>query len=840
MKRLILFGGILLSFWSCQQEKNNPTESNPQQENITDEDLAQLTPEQQFNQHLVVELPALLQQNIDSLAQWVNATKVGGLILTDWNLDSIQALHLNLDSTATIQPLIMDNFWDRMAVNPYRFEEINRNLTELKYQQFLVQSGINLVDFNGFFDTLSRAKEFLTLEHKFPKGKPTDYLDFINAITNSSSVVQIEMTDLDSINYEGIKAQYNFKGIFISQPKDVENAINSGADLVIVNGLDQIGTHKLVQTEITKKSTKNLLELKTQINHPSKTQPASQLLKFSKLNFQQKGSALLQNEKNLIPVKSLKFKKLNKYTPTEIKKVTQSSGTKYLVLPDTLNQEVLQNFSKVKPKDKLIVCFSNPSYYSTLKELPQLVFVPNIQPFNRSILEEQLKGNLSFSADFILDKDLIKGQKITSTKLSRTPPEFVGINSKKLRQVDYLVRNAMNGRAFPGCQVLVAKQGSIIFDKSYGHHSYKRQITTKANSVYDLASITKIVSTTLMGMKLYEMGLYNLNDSINIFFPDSLKDYLDYPSTIKDITFQELFIHKSGLPAGFPILKYMQYTNEQIQRYDLYYCDFNDTLYNVQVAENFYMENVYQDSMWLQFHKLWLDKEKPYKYSDVNMNLLYFLFRSIIENNPKTFDFNERKKKLEGRNLYVEYLYKTFYKPLEMNSTMYKPLQKINKNRIVPTENESYWRKQLLQGYVHDPNSALHGGVAGNAGIFSTTNDMVKLLQMWVNGGVYEGKRYLKLETINLFTSTQPNSHRGLGFNKRTLDNAAYAMADSASVNTYGHTGFTGTCFWIDPDNEMVYVFLSNRVHPKVNKRIYQYALRKNVHQVFYDAIMLE
>ena len=215
-----------------------------------------------------------------------------------------------------------------------------------------------------------------------------------------------------------------------------------------------------------------------------------------------------------------------------------------------------------------------------------------------------------------------------------------------------------------------------------------------------------------------------------------------------------------------------------------------------------------------------------------------FLFKSIIQNNPKTFDFKGSTKKLKGRNLYVEYLYKTFYKPLEMKSTMYQPLNEIGKNRVVPTENESYWRKQLLQGYVHDPNSALHGGIAGNAGIFTTTNDLIKLLQMLLNKGVYNNQRFLEPETIELFTSTQPETHRGLGFNKRTLTNSAYAMADSASVNTYGHTGFTGTCFWVDPDTEIAYVFLSNRVHPKINNRMYQYAIRKNVHQVFYDAMI--
>jgi CubicO group peptidase (beta-lactamase class C family) len=394
----------------------------------------------------------------------------------------------------------------------------------------------------------------------------------------------------------------------------------------------------------------------------------------------------------------------------------------------------------------------------------------------------------------------------------------------------------MSGRSFPGCQVLVAKNGSVIFDKQYGHHTYDRELPVKQNSVYDIASLTKIVSTTLMAMKLSEMQLFDLNDSLGKYFPDSLDDYLERPSTIRNVTFQELLTHTSGLPAGFPIYRYMIYTNAEVGRFDKYYCDVEDDFFATEVAENLFLEKEYQDTMWLQLHKIWINEAKPYKYSDVNMNTMYFMMRSLIENNPKQFDFKDNKKDLKGRNLYVEFLYKYFYKSLEMTSTQYNPTKSIAKNRLVPTENESYWRKQLLQGHVHDPNAALHGGVAGNAGIFTTTNDLVKLLQMWLNGGEYNGVRYLNEETIQQFTMTQPNSHRGLGFNKGTITNSAYAMADDASVDTYGHTGFTGTCFWVDPESELIYIFLANRVHPTVNNRMYEYAIRKNVHQVFYDA----
>jgi len=175
-----------------------------------------------------------------------------------------------------------------------------------------------------------------------------------------------------------------------------------------------------------------------------------------------------------------------------------------------------------------------------------------------------------------------------------------------------------------------------------------------------------------------------------------------------------------------------------------------------------------------------------------------------------------------------------------MERTGYNPNNQFSKNEIVPTENERYWRKQLLHGYVHDPNAALHGGVAGNAGIFSTTNDLAILAEMWLNKGTYRGKQFLREETVNQFIQTQPSSHRGLGFNKPSMNTGAFGCADSASLKTFGHTGFTGTCIWIDPENELTYIFLSNRVHPTVNNRIYNYGIRRRTHQYFYSGNLLQ
>ena len=195
-----------------------------------------------------------------------------------------------------------------------------------------------------------------------------------------------------------------------------------------------------------------------------------------------------------------------------------------------------------------------------------------------------------------------------------------------------------------------------------------------------------------------------------------------------------------------------------------------------------------------------------------------------------------KKNEQKTRDLFVELLYTKIYNELTMAHTKYKPLQHYPKNTIVPTENERFWRKQVLRGHVHDPNAALYGGIAGNAGIFSTTNDLAILCEMLRQKGMYAGKRYFKTETVEKFTSAQPNSFRGLGFNKPSMNTSAFGCAYSAPQATYGHTGFTGTCFWVDPVNNISFVFLSNRVYPQVNNRIYQYGIRRTIHQLAYDS----
>jgi len=835
--KTILCIGLISFAFACQNKpENKPSLTANKTEVDNSVDLSGMSNLHQYTQHLIINLPLESQNNIDSLVNWVNVNQPGGLIVNNWNLDSVKTLTKALSGLPIIQPFIIDDFWARLESKPYAFTTANPKLIDNKYAKYFENSGVSLVNYanlNPQLKTNAQSIDFKfvihNLSHKLSKK--------IKAIKNSSFNIWIDLSVIHKFDIKKYKQLFNLKGLIIAKSKKANDALNLSADLVIQNDFEIDNTQFKI-TDNFKKSTQHILKLKKSISYRTSASSSEALKKYTQYNFQQKASCILKNKKQLIPVESVKQYKLKEYTVKSLSVILNKTKPKYIILPDTLKAKDVQILDKIKTKDNLIIVFSNPVYYSILKKVPYLVFVPPFKTINIQILEEQLKGKLPLEGDFVYKDKVIKCIKTESSQLATTPAEYVGIDSKKLRKINYLVNETIRGRAFPGCQVIGVKNGSIIYNQSFGYHTYDKKIKVKQNSVYDIASLTKIVSTTLMAMKLYEQNKFKLNDSLHQYLPDSLTKILGKKSTLSNITFQELLIHKSGLPSGFPIYKFLKYTTDSIGRFDKYYCDMPDEIYNTEVAKNYYLEQAYQDSMWLTLNQITLNQSKPYKYSDVNMNTLYFMLKSMIHNSPSTYGFKGSKKANQTKNLYVNYLYKTFYRALNMTSTYYQPTKHIKLNRLVPTEKETFWRKQLLQGFVHDPNSALHGGIAGNAGIFTTTNDLVLLLQMLLNEGVYDNKRYLEAETIQKFITTQPNSHRGLGFNKRTMTNSAYAMADSASVNTYGHTGFTGTCFWIDPDTEIIYVFLANRVHPKVSNKMYQYGIRKAIHQVFYDALL--
>lgn len=422
-------------------------------------------------------------------------------------------------------------------------------------------------------------------------------------------------------------------------------------------------------------------------------------------------------------------------------------------------------------------------------------------------------------------------------------PEEVGMYRDSLLKIDTIMAEAIQEKATPGGQVLVARDGIVVWHKAYGHHTYSKTRKTELSDVYDVASITKMSATLPSLMKLHEMGEWSLGDSLARYFPRT------YATDKASITIKELLLHESGLPSFIPFylntvdrdnlegnlfsrryswqynikLDNYVYLNRNVRYREDVYRNQLDSVYSVPVARDKYMNAGYLDSMMIQVVKAPRRTRHQYLYSDLGF---YFL--------------GELVPRLSGMGM--EYFAaKHFYRPLGMRNTAFLPSFVFDKDRIVPTEDDKAFRKQLLHGWVHDPNAAMMGGVAGHAGLFSNAVDLAKMMQMYLNGGTYGNKRYLKEETISEFTRKQNGiNRRGLGFDKPELDTLEVSpVSRYASPSSYGHSGFTGSLVWADPENGIVYVFLSNRVHPnQYNRKLIEENYRTKIQDVVYRSII--
>lgn len=402
-------------------------------------------------------------------------------------------------------------------------------------------------------------------------------------------------------------------------------------------------------------------------------------------------------------------------------------------------------------------------------------------------------------------------------ELSFATPQDVGLDSTRLLAIDSLANDAITQHATPGCVILVAKDNKIVLDKAYGSLNYNGNEATSIQTIYDLASVTKISATTLAVMKLYENGLLDLNKTIGYYLPWARG------SNKSKLLLRNVLIHQAGMVAFIPF--YKEIIDAGGTPYPGLFQSFDDENYSSHVADAMYMRNDWIDTMFARILQSKVSAKKEYVYSD---NDFIFLGK-IVE-------------QLTGMPL-DEYVEKTFYAPMYLYNTSFKPNEHFAVNTLAPTEDEKQFRLQLLRGYVHDPGAAMFGGVAGHAGLFSNAHDLAILYSMLLNGGVWDGKRYLKKETIDLFTAYHSEiSRRGYGFDKPEKDNATrdepYPCL-SASPETYGHTGFTGIGVWVDPKYNLLFIFLSNRVNPDGgdNTRLSTLKVRGNIMEAIYQSI---
>lgn len=400
-------------------------------------------------------------------------------------------------------------------------------------------------------------------------------------------------------------------------------------------------------------------------------------------------------------------------------------------------------------------------------------------------------------------------------RLGYATPERVGMSSQKLLSIDSVMSEVIASKAAPGGQVLIAKNGKIVFNKNYGM-TYPNGRKVTSDILYDVASLTKVLSTTLATMTLYDEGKIDITQPLKRYLPN-----IDTTNKA-DLIIQDIMAHHGKL---MPWIAFYENTIDHKIKFGynpVYYSGFLHEDYRIPVAKGMFMRADYRDTMWQQILESPLRTSNSYRYSDLG----FYIMQRIVESESRT--------KLD---LFCKSM---FYEPLNLKHTLFKPLDHYPAQQIAPTNIDNYWRNQIIVGHVHDMGSAMLGGVGGHAGLFSNASDVAVIMQMLLNKGEYGGQRFISPQTVELFTSRHIlSTRRGIGFDMKELDSGkTMNMSELASSSTFGHTGFTGTAAFADPESQLTFVFMSNRTYPDdSNNLLINKDIRKNIHTILYKAM---
>lgn len=482
----------------------------------------------------------------------------------------------------------------------------------------------------------------------------------------------------------------------------------------------------------------------------------------------------------------------------------------------------IQQLTKTK---KVILClFASPYALKKFQDLPLhglLVGYEN-QKFAGDALAQILcgalpsSGRLPVSAGNFKEGDgiILKAEQ----RLSFSSPNALKINEKYLKIIDSIAQSGIDSQAYPGCQIILAKDGKVFYDKSFGYFTYEKKQKVSNGNLYDVASLTKILASTPAIMLLNEQKQLDIDQTLGHYLP-----YLE-GSNKQNLIIREILAHQAKLKSWIPFYKKIE---TEVHPFHYIYSETPDADHSIKIAEKMYMRSEYQDSIFLMITQSDILQRKRYLYSDLGMILLYDAIE-IITQQP-----------------FQKFVDDHFYAKMNLATIGYKPLERFDPQVIAPSENDTIWRHQQIQGTVHDMAAAMLDGVSGHAGIFSNAWDVASMMQMYLQNGMWDSTVFLQASSIKEFTSTQfplENNRRGLGFDKPL---AYYSdkgpVCRSASQKSFGHSGFTGCYAWADPENNLVYVFLSNRIYPDSNnKKLSELNIRTKIHQAAYSALKHE
>ena len=514
------------------------------------------------------------------------------------------------------------------------------------------------------------------------------------------------------------------------------------------------------------------------------------------------------------------FKYLINYSDVTIISLNESLETGY--------SPILEDFIRDLSKrvDLVYTVFGKEDLVTNFPYIDQakaVLYTPNTNLYTQSLAAQihfgavgavgKLNQNIG-STYKVNDGIITKGQ----LRLGYSQPELTGVNNELLGQhIETIVQEGLDSMAFPGAQVLIAKNGQIIYQKDFGFHTYDKKQAVRSSDVYDLASVTKVTAAVPALMRMQDDGLFDVDAKLANYFP-AFKG-----SDKGDLYFRSILAHNAQLK---PYIVYWKQAQKKSGKYKgRTFKTAPHKNYPVKITDGLYLHKKYKGKMMNLIKSSPLNKEPGYVYS----GLTFLMYPDLVkEKTGKRFD---------------QYLYNTFYKKIGANKLIFNPLERMNSNEIIPTENDDFFRNSLVHGTVHDEAAAMLSGISGNAGLFGNASDLAKLLQLYLNEGSYGGERFIEKSTIQDFTRCQfcdEDNRRGLGFDKPLIeyDVEKSYVAKSASKYSYGHSGFTGTFFWIDPAEDLIVIFLSNRVYPtRENRKLYSMNIRPRLHQAVYDAI---
>lgn len=563
---------------------------------------------------------------------------------------------------------------------------------------------------------------------------------------------------------------------------------------------------------------------------------------------------LLKNEQEILPIKTLKNKKLavltlgSAHSDVFVKQLKRYADVHLfdptLDEPSDFDQLIvsvhMSNASpwksyRISEQDRKtiasyakqtslsLIVFANP--YSLLqadylKDVKSVLMAYQNAPSMQSVAAQSIFGALPITGKLpvSISADFPEGTGLKTRSISRLEyafPEAVSLNSDTLALIDSIAHYAISIKATPGCQVLVAKEGKVVYNKCFGYQTYDSIQQVEEFHLYDIASITKIASTLPIIMQKVDDNSYHIDKP--------LKNIIQIDDTCSKarLTTRKMLAHHAQLWPWIPF--YRETLNENGDLDSSIYNTSKQDDYTIQVAENLFMKATYEDTLRDRVLYSKMRKQKGYKYSD----LPYYILKDILEDQEKV----SLKDMVQER----------IFKDLGANYTTYLPREKFPLSNIVPTEEDGYFRKQLLRGFVHDPGAAMQNGIGGHAGLFSNANDLAKLMQMYLNGGVYGGQRFIKESTLEEFSACQycrKDNRRGVGFDRPVMDGSPGPTCDLVSEQSFGHSGFTGTIAWADPEHDIIYVFLSNRIHPSAdNTLLVKEDIRTRIQEVIYKAI---